>query len=99
MEAEGMLAVAERFRLAVSALLVKIGLYRVAPEVPDDGGRAEADGVAGILEAPADVDVVAGRAIERIEAAEAEQHVALECHVAAGDMLGNVVAHQHMRRP
>src|SRR5258707_5762562 len=45
-----------------------------------------------LLEAPADIDVVAGRAIERIETAEAEQDVALERHVATGDVLGDVVA-------
>src|SRR5260221_4128434 len=92
-------AVDERLGLAVAALLAEIGLYRVAAEVPDDGSRAEADSVAGILKTPADVDVVAGGAIDRIEAAEAEQQIAPERHVAAGDMLGDVVAHQHVGRP
>src|SRR6185312_9813357 len=78
--------------------LVEISLHRVAAEMPDNGRRAEADRVAGILEAPADVDIVAGGAVERVETAETEQDVAAKGHVAAGDMLGDVVAHQHMRR-
>ena len=38
--------------------------------MPNDRGGAEADGVARILEAPADIDIVAGGAVDRIEAAE-----------------------------
>src|SRR6185437_4593581 len=72
-EAERMLAVDERLGLAVAALLVEISLHRVAAEMPDNGRRAEADRVAGILEAPADVDIVAGGAVERVETAETEQ--------------------------
>ena len=69
----GMLGIDQRLGLAVAALLVEIGFDRVAAEMPDDGRRAEADGIAGILQAPADVDIVAGGAIDRIEAAEPQQ--------------------------
>ena len=65
-----MLRIDQGFGLAVAALLIAIGFDRVAAEMPDDGRRAEADDIAGILEAPADVDIVAGGAIDRIEAAE-----------------------------
>src|SRR5260370_26521187 len=66
--------------------------------MPDDGGRAEADDIAGILKTPADVDIIAGRAIDRIEAAQPHQHLAAERHVAARDVLGDFVADQYMRR-
>jgi len=66
--------------------------------MPDHRGRAEADGMPGILEAPADVDIIAGGAVDRVEAAEPQQNLAAERHVATGDMLGDLVAEQDMRR-
>ena len=93
-----MLRIDERLGLAVAALLVDIGFDRVAAEMPDDRRRAEADRVAGILKPPADVDIVAGGAIDRVEPAEAEQGLAAERHVAAGDVLGHLVAEQHVGR-
>ena len=93
-----MLRIDERLGLAVAALLVAIGFDRVAAEMPDDRRRAEADGMAGILKPPADVDIVAGGAVDRVEPAEAEQGLAAERHVAAGDVLGDLVAEQHMGR-
>ncbi len=71
-------------------------MHRVAAEMPDDGGRAETDRVTGILKPPAYVDIVAGRAVDRIEAAERHQYIAAERHVATGDVLGDLIADQHM---
>jgi hypothetical protein len=67
--------------------------------VPDHRRRTEADAQAGVLEAPAEVDVVAGGAEERIEAVDARQRLAPERHVAAGNVLGGLVVEQDVRRP
>ena len=93
-----MLGIDQRLRLAVSALLTQVGADRVAPEMPDDGGGAEADGVARILETPAHVDVVTGCAVGRVEPAQGQERVAPEGHIAAGDVLGGLIGQQHMGR-
>jgi hypothetical protein len=66
--------------------------------VPDDGRGAEGDDVARLLEAPAEVHVVAGLAVIGIEAADEIERPAMECHVAAGDVLGHHVGEQHVAR-
>ena len=86
-----MLEVEERLRLAVAHLLLEIGADRVSSEVPDDCDRAEADRIAGVLQAPAKIDVVAGGGIEDVEAADLLQHGLLEGHVAAGNVLSHHV--------
>ena len=48
---------------------------------------------------PADVDVVAGLAELRVEAADLLQRALAERHVAAGDVLGVAIADQDVRRP
>src|SRR6202044_2693098 len=73
-EARGMLAVEQRFRLSITLLLADIGLHRVAPEMPDERGGTVADHMPRILQAPANVDIVARRPEDRVEAADAKQH-------------------------
>ena len=94
-----MLGIDERLGLAIAALLLEIGADGVAAEMPDDRRRAEPDRVAGVLKAPADVDVITSRAVDRVKAAERQQRVAAERHIAAGNVLGNLVADQDMRWP
>ena len=64
----------------------------------DDRRRAEADRPAALLEAPADVDVVAGDPELLVEAADRLERIAPEGHVAAGDVLGDLVGEQDVRR-
>src|SRR4029077_14839754 len=97
-EAERVLRVDERLGLAVPPLLHAISGYCIAAEMPHHGGRAKADDIAGVLKAPADVDVVARGAIDWVETAEPDQRLAAEGHVAAGDVLRDFVAEQYMRR-
>src|SRR5207253_1687668 len=52
---------------------------------------------AAVLEAPADIDVVAGNSEARVEAADGLERGFSECHVAAGDVLGLAVGEQDMR--
>ena len=56
--------------------------------MPDHRGRAEADRPPRVLKPPADVDVVAGGAERRVEAADRCKRRAPERHVAARDVLG-----------
>src|SRR5215467_6081963 len=94
-----MLRVDKGLRLTISLLLSTISRHCVAPKMPDNGGGAEADRVSGVLQAPADVDIIAGRAINRVKAPELQQCIAPEGHVAARNVLRNLVADQYMGRP
>ena len=66
--------------------------------MPDDRGRTEGDHVAGLLQAPAKIDVVAGLVIFEIEAADVFEGPAIEGHVTAGNVLGDGVGEQHVAR-
>ena len=66
--------------------------------MPDDCPRSKANPLAGLLEAPANVHVVARLAVLCIEAVDDRQGVAPERHVAAGDVFGYLVALQNMGR-
>ena len=92
------LAFQQRLGPAVPALLSPVGQHRVAPVVPDQGGRAEAERPARVLEPPADVDIVARGAKARVEPVYRAQRVGPERHVAAGYVLGLVVGEQHVHR-
>ena len=87
-----------RFALAVADLLPPVRLHRRAVVVPDERRRREADLPAPRLQPPAHVHVVAGAQVDRIEAADREQRVAAERHVAAGHVLGDAIVEQHVRR-
>ena len=65
----------------------------------DDRAGAEAECPAGLLQAPADVDVVAGDPELLVEAADRLQGRLAEGHVAAGDVLGLAVGEQDVDRP
>src|ERR1700730_14104068 len=93
-----MFPVDERLGLAISSLLFAVSDHSIAAKMRAHGGGSVADDIARVLKAPADVDVVAGCPINRIEAAEPHQRLAAERHVAAGDVLCDFVADQYMRR-
>src|SRR5262245_56089138 len=91
-------ALQHRFGAAVSHLLLQVSLQGVAPVMPDCGSGVEADGSALLDQSPTQVDVVSCRSELRVAAANCEQGVASEGHVAAWDMLGLSIANQHMDR-
>ena len=66
--------------------------------MPDERRRGEADLPAARLQPPAHVHIVAGAQVDRIEAADRQQRVAAERHVAAGHVLGDAIVEQHVRR-
>jgi hypothetical protein len=66
--------------------------------VPVHRPGVEADPAAALLQPPAQVDVVAGGAVARIEAADRGERVAAKRHVAAGNVLGFAIGHEHVDR-
>src|SRR4029077_4277317 len=95
-EAFGIARVEHRLGAPVSALLAVVSLDGVAAEMPDEGRGAEAQPHAGIEDAPAYVDIVAGRGELRVEAADLQQRRLGENHVASCEMLRDVVGGKHM---
>ena len=55
---------------AIASLLAQIGANRVAAMMPDHCGRTETEGPAVLLQAPADIHIVAGDAELRVESAD-----------------------------
>src|SRR5205814_6815265 len=84
---------------AVSDLLFPVGAQRIPAVVPDQGGRAEAQRPAPLLQLPAHVHVVAGGAELRIEPADRLEAVFAERHVAPGDVLRLAIAEKDVNRP
>ena len=66
--------------------------------VPHEHGGGEADDVALVLESPAHVHVVAGRPVGGVEAADAGQVFLAVGHVAARDVLGDLVGQKDVGR-
>src|SRR5208337_5585175 len=87
-EPVGVFEVEQRLGATVAFLLVQIGPNRGTTAVPDKGGGGESNLVARVLQAPAQVDIVAGGTIDRVEQTHIDQVLAPERHVATGDVLG-----------
>ena len=66
--------------------------------MPDDRRRTEGDLVAGLLNAPAEIDVVARFAILDVEAADCFESPPIPRHVTAGDVFGDCVSEQDVAR-
>ena len=94
----GMVGHQPAFALAVADLLTPVRLHRRAMVMPDERRRREADLPAARLQPPAHVHIVAGAQVDRIEAADREERLAAERHVAAGHVLGDAIVEQHVRR-
>ena len=93
------LALEQGLGTAVPALLPPVRKQRAPAVVPDHCRRIEVDPLAGFLEAPAEIDVVAGRAKLRVESTEFVQHVFPDREVAAGNVLGLGVGDEDVDRP
>src|SRR6266511_1571129 len=97
-EAVRMFPEEHRLRLPVPHLLFEIRLDGLAPVMPHDGGWAKADGIPEILQAPADIDIVAGGGVCRVEPANLDERLRAEGHVAAWDMLSGFIVEQNLGR-
>jgi hypothetical protein len=66
--------------------------------MPDDRRRSEGDDVAFLLQAPAEIDVVARLALIDIETADGLEGTPIKGHVKARDVLRDGVGKQHVAR-
>src|SRR5215467_452156 len=89
----------ETLSFAITDLLPPISPDRIAMMVPDESARAEGQPPAALLQPPADVNVVAGLGVSRIETAHFFERAPAKGHVAAGNVLGDRVVQEHVRRP
>ncbi len=94
----GMVRFEPGLAFAVAGLLPPVALHGGAVVMPDQRRRRKADGVAARLQAPADVDVVAGAQVDRIEAADRLERRLPERHVAARHVFGDAIVEQHVGR-
>ena len=85
--------------LAVTDLLAPVRLDRRAVVVPDERRGRESDLPASRLQPPADVDIVVGAQVDRIEATDGQERLAAKRHVAARHVLGDAIVQQDVRRP
>ena len=97
-ELVGVLGVEQGLGLAIAGLLPEVRTRVLAAVVPDERPRREGDQEPLVLEPPADVHIVAGLAKLGIEPVDRLEGLTAEGHVAAGDVLGDLVAHQDVRR-
>ena len=98
-ELVGMMGHQPRLPFAVPHLLPPVLPDARSIVMPYERGRGKTDLPAQSLQAPAHIDVVAGAQINRVEAADGEQRLPAERHVAAGHVLGNPVVQQDVCRP
>ena len=81
----------------VAELLLEVSLDREAPVMPDHGGGMKSDPVAGLDEAPTEIDVVASGPELFVESADVVEGVASHRKIAARQVLGFDVVEQHVR--
>src|SRR5581483_4386464 len=95
-ESIGMLKPEERFRLAVSGLLLQVGARRLAAMVPDERARCEGDPHSRLLQPPADIHIIARFAVLRVEAVDSLQGLTAKGHIAPRNMLGHLIIKEDM---
>src|SRR5262245_2028194 len=88
----------ETFALAVADLLSPISSDRIAMMMPDERRGAEGQMPAALLQSPADVHVVTGLGVGRIEAPQLLERPTAKGHVTSGNVLGDRVVKEHVRR-
>ena len=88
----------QRFGFAITFLLFHERAQGEATMMPDDGRRAERDLTTGLLDAPAEINVIARFMVFGIESADVFKPPAVPRHVTPRDVLGDCVGKQHMAR-
>ena len=66
--------------------------------MPDNGGGAEGNHTAALLQAPAEVHIVTGLAVFGVEAADLIEGPAVKSHVAAGNVFRDDIGEKHVVR-
>src|SRR5439155_26526298 len=91
-----MFACEQRLSLAIAMLLLQISVNRGAAIMPHKRCRAETNPVSGLLQAPAEIHIIARLAENGIEAANPCQCPLIKCHVAARNVFGLSVGQHYM---
>src|SRR5262249_26477204 len=88
----------QSFSAAIAGLLLEVGARPLAPMMPDKCARRERDPLPRLLQPPAKVHVIAGRAKYVVEAVDFQECFAAKRHVATRDMLGPLITFQNVCR-
>src|SRR5262249_14948387 len=88
----------EALCMAVTFLLLEIGPDGLTPMMPDHRRRRKADLITGFLQTPAEVHIIACCPIFRVDPFDLLERRFKKGHVAAGNMLGDLIGDQHMSR-
>src|SRR2546430_17602203 len=79
----------QRFRFAVAILLSQKGAKREPSIMPHDRSWTEGNDPSGLLNSPAEINVITGLAIFGIEAGHTFKRPAVKGHVTTGNVLGH----------
>ena len=97
-EAFRMLELQQALSFAVAGLLLEVGSGSLSPMVPHNGAGCKGNPMPGLLQSPANVDIVSRFAKLRIKALDLLEGIAAKSHVTAGNVLRLLIAFQHMGR-
>src|SRR5262249_5977419 len=86
------------FRFAVAALLLPIGANRITAMMPHHSRRAKANRPPPILQSPTQIHVISRGAKTGVEAVDREERLFTVHHVAARNVLGNLIREQDVER-
>src|SRR6266568_3944356 len=95
----GPLPLEQRLSFSVALLLFPIASHGLPAVVPDHRARVEAEAPAGLLQLPANVDVVAGDVELRVESANPLETFLTDGEVAAGHVFRLLIREQDVDRP
>src|SRR5215471_15092165 len=95
-EAIGVLETQERLGLAIAGLLTQIGPRVLTSMMPDECARSESDPISCLLQPPAQIDVVTGLAVSRVETVELQQDFPSKRHITTGNVFRDLIAFQHV---
>lgn len=97
-ESLGVLGDEQALGTAVAKLLAKESDERAAPPVPDEGAGREAKAEPGVTQPPAEINIVASGLELRVKSADCVEGGAGDDEIAAGEMLGLLVAEHDVAR-
>src|SRR4051812_19521279 len=85
-------------RIAIALLLPQVSSNGLAAVVPYDSAGVVNYFLIGDQKPPAEIHVVAGRAVLGIKEADNVEGVLAKGHIAAGDVLSPLIVHEHTGR-
>src|SRR4029079_13803345 len=86
------------FGFAVASLLIQIVFRTLSAVVPKDSALCECNPLTRLLQTPTDVDIVTRLSKLRVKTIDLLERFAAKRHLPTGDVLGQLIASQHVRR-